>query len=511
MINTRMALLLGLDTGTTSLKTVLYDTDSGQVIRVATRPTPVIHPRNDWSEHDPQALWEAVAGCIHEAASGQPVAGLAISSMAEAGVLMDASGQALSPIIAWYDRRSEPQAAWIEQKIPVDVLYNITGQRASPSFGLTKLLWIRDTLPQVFKRGALWLPVPSYILWRLTGKAVVDYTIAARTLLFDQRTLNWSSDLLDAFDLPPSLFPPAAPSGALVGSLTSQAAGETGLPQSTICALGGHDHLCAALAAGAYASGAMVDSTGSANALLLLMPRFLPNPALAKSGYASYTYVLKDRYALKGGLKAAGSAVEWLARQLSAPGSEPDYAGLETAAEKGVARQAGPLWLPHLIGSGTPQGDRFSRAALIGVQFEHNRGDQFRGLLESLALWTRHNLEAMQDLTQQSISSFTLLGGITRLHLLSQLKADALNRPVLIPQVPEAAATGAALLAGLGAGVFSNPAEALSSLHYPCTQIDPIPQHVSWYDTLYRQVYLPLYTTLKPINDTLNSLRPPNL
>ncbi|RPJ42543.1 MAG: hypothetical protein EHM21_12670 [Chloroflexi bacterium] len=511
MISHKMTLLLGLDIGTTSLKAVLYDINSGLVTRVATRPTPVSHPRKGWSEHDPEALWQAVTTCIRESAGGQPVKGLAISSMAEAGLLLDAGGQALSPIIAWYDRRSEPQAARIEEATSIEALYRTTGQRASPSFGLAKLLWIRDNLPEIFKRGKLWLPVPSYLLLRLVGKAAMDYTIAARTLLFDQRTLNWSTTLLDLFDLPAALFPPASPGGTPLGCLTAQAAAETGLPRSTVCVLGGHDHLCAALAAGAHAAGAMVDSTGSASALLLLTPRFLPNPALALRGYASYAYILQDRYALKGGLKAAGSAIEWLARQLSAPGSEPDYPGLETAAAEGVARQAGPIWLPHLIGSGTPQGDRFSRAALVGMQFEHSHGDLFRGLLESLAFWNRHNLEEMQSLTGQPISSFTILGGVTRLRLLSQLKADTLNRPVLVPQVPEAAATGAALLAGLGAGTFNDPASALSSLRYDCVQIDPIIAHVSWYDALYRQVYLPLYSTLKPINETLHSFHPPDL
>ncbi len=307
-----------------------------------------------------------------------------------------------------------------------------------------------------------------------------------------------------------SLFPPASPGGTPIGTLTTQAAAETGLSGSIVCALGGHDHLCAALAAGAHAAGSLVDSTGSANALLLLAPRFLPNPAAAWQGYANYAYVLKDRYVLKGGLKAAGSAIEWLMR-LSAQENDAAYREMEAAASEGVARHAGPLWLPHLIGSGTPEGDRFSRAALIGVQFEHNRGDVFRGLLESLALWTRHNVEEMQQLTNQDITSLALMGGVTRLQLLSQLKADALNYPVLVPQIPEAAATGAALLAGLGAGIFKGPSDALSSLRYDCRQIDPLPQHAAWYDTLYHQVYRPLYAALKPVNEALQKMQASSL
>jgi len=507
-----MTILLGLDIGTTAIKAALYNTELGKIVRVASRPTPVSHPQEGWSEHDPSHLWDVTTACIREAAAGQPVAGIAISSMAEAGVWIDDCGRPLAPIIAWYDRRSEPQAARIEQVVPVDALYAITGQRASPSFGATKLLWLRENRPEIYARGTHWLPVPAYLLYRLCGEMAVDYTIAARTLLFDQNHLVWSQALLEALELSPTLLPSVYPGGTPVGRITQQAAQETGLPRSTICALGGHDHLCAALAAGAFGSGAMVDSTGSANALLLLAPRFLPAPALARCGYASYAFVLNKLYAVKGGLKAAGSAIEWLARQVAPSGAPPDYAALEAEALQSAGRAAGPLWLPHLIGSGTPEGDRHSRAALVGVQFEHQRGDLFRGLLEGLAMWTRHNVEEMQALTGLPVESFLLTGGATRLKLLSRIKANVLNRPVLVPQVPEAAAAGAGLLAGLGCRVWGHPREAIQSLRYDRIQIDPDTSLAAWYEAYYAQVYRPLYQALKPVNEALqrlNSAQPP--
>ena len=500
-----MAYLLGLDIGTTSIKAAVYDTEMGKVWRVASQPTPIDHPLADRSEHDPQALWEAVLNCIREAASGLPVAGLAISSMAEAGLLIDEQGRPASPLIAWYDRRSEPQAGQIEAMLSLERLYQITGQRASPSFGATKLLWLRENLPDEYRRGRVWLPVPAYVLYRLSGQMAVDYTIAARTLLFDQNTLNWSPEILETLGFPPALLPPAHVGGSPVGKITPAAAQASGLPTSTVCVLGGHDHLCAALATGASEFGALADSTGSASALMMLLPRFLDHPSLAEQGYACYAYLLKERFVLKGGLKAAGNALEWLARLLSSGGS-PDYSALEQAASTGIGRRAGPLWLPHLIGSGTPQGDRYSRAALVGTQFEHNRGDLFRGMLESLACWLRHNLEEMQTLTGLEPTSVILTGGATRLNLLSQLKANILNRPVRVPSLPEAAATGAALLAGLGAGIFLSAEDALSSLRYDTIQFEPDPHHTDWYDQLYHTVYAPLYQALQPVNAALEQM-----
>jgi xylulokinase len=320
------------------------------------------------------------------------------------------------------------------------------------------------------------------------------------------RTWIGQNDLLTILDLPSTLFPAAHPGGTAVGTVTRAAARETGLQRNTVCVLGGHDHLCASLAVGAKTTGAVTDSTGSANALLFLVPHFLPNPAQANSGFACYAYVLKDLYAFKGGLKAAGSAVEWLARQLSATPEQPAYAELEAEAARSVAQRAGPVWLPHLIGSGTPQGDRFSRAAMIGAQLEHQRGDLYRGMLESLAFWLRQNLDEMQSLTGQQADSITLTGGVTRIRLLSQLKADVLNRPVLVPQMPEAAACGAALLAGLGASVFQSPGEALSTIQYDCTVFEPDPNHIGWYENIYQRVYLPLYQALQPVNLALHQL-----
>jgi sugar (pentulose or hexulose) kinase len=500
-------MLLGVDIGTTTLKAALYDPQLGQVVRCASRPTPTQHPQPGWSSHDPKQLYDCMVQCIHEAASGAAVQGLAISSMAEAGVLLDAELRPTAPIIAWYDRRAEAHAAWIDREVSIERMYQITGQRASPSFGLSKLLWMRENQPEAFRRGAHWLPVPAYLLWRLSGVMAVDPSIASRTLLYDQRQCDWSTELLERFRLPRSLFPAVYPAGTAVGTLSRRTAEETGLPEGVLCALGGHDHLCAAFAAGGHQPGAVTDSTGSANSLLLLLPRFLEQPGLAERGYACSPHVVQGLTVLKGGLKAAGSAIDWLAHLLAGPDGKADYPRLEQEARQGIGSQAGPLWLPHLIGSGTPEGDRLSRAAAVGLKFEHTSGDLFRGMLESLAFWTRQNLDEMQALTGLEITSVTLLGGVTRLELLSRLKASILNRPVRIPQVAEAAAAGAALLAGMGCGAFHSPAEALESLRYDCRVIDPDPQHSRWYAQYYREAYLPLYAALKPLNEALERMQ----
>jgi xylulokinase len=236
---------------------------------------------------------------------------------------------------------------------------------------------------------------------------------------------------------------------------------------------------------------------------------FHTSSRIAACGYACYAHVVPGQYVFKGGLKAAGGAVEWLAQQLAGLGAAPGplpYAELETAARAGVGRRAGPLWLPHLIGSGTPESDRHSRGALVGVQVEHGQGDLFRGLLESLAFWMRHNLAEISALTGQPARQVILLGGTARLQLLTRLKADVLNLSVVVSAIPEAAAVGAALLAGLGVGLFATPEAAVDSLRYDSVVVTPDPARVKWYTQLYEEAYRPLYSALRSTHHALERM-----
>ena len=501
-----MSLLAGLDLGTTSIKAILYDSEKGEILSSAQRPTPVQSPQPGWSEHDPEALWETVCAVLREAVNGRPVRGLAIGSMAEAGIALDRDGLPLDPIIAWFDRRSEPQARWIEEQISVPDLYRLTGQRVSPSFGITKLLWLRHNRPQVFAHLHTWLPLSSYILYRLTGERVADYSIASRSLLLDQNRFDWSSQLLDLAGLTREQLPRLCAGSQAAGTLTAAAAAATRLPAGTICAAGGHDHLCASFAAGAFKPGAVVDSTGTAQAVVQVLPAFLPDSRLGEHGFACYAHVLPGQVILKAGLKAAGNAVSWLAQRLSGENPSPDFSALELSARQGIAKRAGPIWLPHLLESGTPESDRLSRAALVGARLDHDNGDLFRAMLESLAFWLRHNLQTVQAYTGYTAEEVILIGGTTRLHLLSELKADVLNHPVQIPAMPQGTAVGAALLAGLACGLFQSPQEAVASLNYGVETIQPDPLRAEWYHRLYREAYLPLYDQLKEINERLGAI-----
>lgn len=504
-----MSLLAGLDIGSTTVKAVLLDSASGLVVRQSSLPTPTHHPRPDWSEHDPLELFAAAAACLREICQGVHPAAVSISSFAEAGLPLDAAGEPLHPIVSWFDRRCQPQADRWDEWIDPAELHAISGQRSSPSFGVNKLLWFIENCPEQAARMSAWLSTPDYLFFRLTGSQATDRSIASRTMLFDQTALDWSPRLMALAGISPSLLPPVYPSGTHVGVIRPEAAALTGLPAGTPCVLGGHDHPCAAFAAGLYQPGRLVDSIGTAEALMLSTSSFISSAEIARQAFSCYAHLLEGQYIYKGGLKLAGGAIDWFLALISG-GHALDLSGLEQEARQSIGQESGPLWLLHWIGSGSPEGDPHSMAAVVGMCAHHTRADLFRGMLVSMACWTRQNLERMQATAGQTPAEMTLLGGVSRLRLLAELKASLLGIPVRISTIPEASAVGAALLAGLGIETYASPMEAVTSLQYPPLQIDPVRPWTDWINPIYLNAYLPLYPAVQPAHHALRSVSPPS-
>jgi xylulokinase len=498
-----MIYLLGLDAGTTSIKAWLYDAATGQPIAGAARPTPVASPHPGWAEHDPEALWQAAAASIRaaldQAPAARPIAGLAVASMGEAGVLLDERGAALYPIVAYYDPRSTPYVEWWRERIAPEALHAISGHVLRPVFGALKLLWLRDTRPDLFAHARRWLSVGDYLIRRLADVDATDPTLASRTMLLDQRTHDWSGQLLGLADLSVDLLPPVHRSGAVVGGVTEAAAAQTGLPAGTLVATGGHDHLCGGLAAGVVAPGQALVSFGTAAALLAPSAEFYGGGAVFAQGLSCYCYVVGERYVVQGGLSAAGAALAWLARLLRGGAMAGDYAALERAAQQSPPGARGLACLPHLRGSGTPERDSASRAAFVGLREAHGPGDMWRALIESLACWARQNLAAIEAATGQPIERLTLIGGTARGALLPQVLADITGRTVALPEIAEASALGAALLAGRAVGLPPPPPADTRT-------IEPDASRSAWYDRFYREVYAPLYGALRPIHYALAEL-----
>ncbi len=494
--------LVGIDVGTTNTKTVIFDVETGHISAVGSCRTIARHPIAEWSEFDAEDLWGTVLQSIQAAVQhcDQPerIRAISVASMGESAFPIDAEGNVLYPAIAWYDQRTVAESQWWEDTVGQERIFNITGQILHPVFGVNKLLWLRNHVPQVFERIHHWLSIEDFVLWKLSGSFATDYSIASRTMLFEQSTLTWSEPLLQQAGLPAMWFSPAFPSGTAIGTVRKEVAEKTGLPQQAIVSTGGHDHLCGALAAGVTRPGHLLESMGTASVLLSVSNAFQPSRELLAAGCTSYAYVIQHTYVTLGTLNFAGGALEWIVTLLYGQGKQGSVSSeiytqaLREAAEIPPGAR-GATVLPSFLGSGTPYVQSSARGAILGLTPSHNRSELLRALMEGLAFWLRDNTEMLCNLgIAPSQPEITVIGGATQATPLLQIKAEITGCPIKVPQITEAAATGAALLAGMGANIFRSGEEAAASVQHTAQIYEPDAQVVEIYNTIYEQTYLPL-------------------
>lgn len=499
-------LVIGVDVGTTNVKAVAFD-PSGRARADATTPTPTERPRPGWAEHDAEALWQAAARVLRETttqlAPPSRVAGLAVASMAEAGVGLDPHGRAIGPVIAWFDPRAETQAAVLEDRVGEQRLMSITGLRPQPIYGLCKLLWLRDHQPEDFARTHLWLNVADYVAYRLCGVPATDRSLASRTAAYDLDAGRWSDEVLAAVDIDSATFAPLVDSGTPLGTVTESASAETGLASHAWVAAGGHDHVCGALAAGIVGSDRLLDSMGTAESFLAAVDRRPAGVDATRKGFSQGAHVVPGRCYVAGGLHAAGASLQWALDLVAADDEERSRVLAEAARVPPGSR--GVCFLPHLRFGSPPNPDPASRGALVGLSVDVDGATLVRAVLEGLAFAFRHAVDALRDETGIAPSEVRAIGGGARNELLVRLKATLLGRPITVLGVDEATSLGAALLGCVGAGLCADAGQAVAGLAVDAEEVVGDSELTDEYEARFRDVYAGLYTDLREVNHAIHS------
>ncbi len=503
-------LLAGIDVGTTNIKALVFDT-AGQVKAAASVPTPTHYPRPGWAYHEPEELWTYTLTVLRDAASQlrdtEQVSSIAVSSMAESGVPLDAGGRPTAEIIAWFDGRTSPQAAWLEQAIGRGRIYTLTGLPLRPIFGLCKMLWLKENDPEAFARTVSWLNVADYIAFRLCGEKGTDYSLASRTLAFDLHRRDWHTGLIEEAGVSRGLFAPALPSGTPLARILPEVARTTGLPIGVQVATGGHDHVCGALAVGATEPDTLLNSLGTAEALCIAGRHPWLSTEIAEQGYTTGAHVAPDRFYVLGGIYTSGASVEWIRNLL---GDNVDYDTLVAEAESAPPGSLGVHFQPHLRLGNPPHDDPASRGAFIGLTADVTRGILFRSVLEGLAYECRLCFEAITSHPEiDRPKRIVAIGGNTRNRLLMQIKSSVFNQKISIADVEESAALGAAVLGGLAAGVYANIEAARHELCFGSRTVDPAGEHVDIYETNYQTVYREVFPTLQTLHHNVRAIHNP--
>jgi xylulokinase len=493
-------ILLGLDVGTTNIKAVAFD-PRGRIVAHASVKTPTHYPRPGRAYYKPTEIWASVVQVVRamtaDLTDPDAIVSMAVASIGETGFPLDERVECIYDALAWFDDRTEPQANQIEAIVGRDRLFATTGLGSSAIFTLPKLLWLKQNEPDVYARTVTWLNTADYIAFRLCGFPATDYSLASRTQALDLRALRWDEALIREVGLSSDLFAPLAPGGTLLGRVSPDIAASIGLPDHVTVAVGGHDHICGAMALGVTEPGTLLDSIGTAEGVLLPLERPITDPVIGHQGYEFGAHVSGGYYGMPA-IRTAGVCIDWF-RSVCA--GDADYATLAAEAEATPPGASGVRFQPHLRLPHSPSNDPQSRGAFIGLSTDVTRGAMFRAVLEGLAFEARAALEPLLVYAGiDELSRIYAIGGGARSRLLMEIKATVLNRTIHIAGVEEAAALGAAILGGVGAGVFADVTDALSGLQRKLTPVEPLAGEVALYDAIYRQVYLEMYPALRELD-----------
>lgn len=476
-----MPLLIAIDLGTTGCRAAVYD-DQGACLGDSYREYGLITHSASVIEQAAETWWDLTCCVVRDAversgADRHSVRALAVSSQGISFVLLDDAGRPLGNAISWLDTRASDESALILDRYPAEQLFVVTGKRASPAYVLPKLLWMRQNRPELWQRARRMLLSHDYLVYRACGECVTDHSLAGGTLLYDLRTAGWCDELLAAFDIAPGLLPTLRWSGTPAGTLRKSAAEALGLPHETVVVVGGQDQKCAALGAG-IDSGTATVSLGTATAIIQTMDR--PHTD-ALMRVPTFSFVQPDRWVLEGVIGTGAGSLRWLRDLL---GGDLAYDGLVDEVA-GVAPGAdGLMFLPHLSGAGSPYWDNTARATFHGLSLATSRAHLTRAVLEGVAFQIRANLTVTQEIAG-AVQQVILFGGGARSPLWREIIGDVANLPVATTPSVETAAVGAAMLAGLGSGLFASLAEARGAL----VQVDqpraPVAEHAAFYDLAY--------------------------
>lgn len=499
--------LLGLDISTTGCKALLFDSD-GVLLAKASREYAVSFPRPQWAEQDMETVWRLAQQAIREAlaaAKVNEIAALALSVHGEAITPVDRNGHPLRPTILGMDTRTGAQNDYLRERFGGQALFQRTGMPIHTINTLPKLLWLRQNEPEIWKTADKFLLVEDFLIHKLTGQAVISDCLASRTQLFGLARGNWDEEILADLGLDSSRLAQIRPSGAPAGMLKPELASDFGLIRPPLIVTGGHDQACGALGVGSTTPGIASVSTGTAEVVELALASPNLSQPLYEGNLSVYRHVVPGLFLAMTLNHSGGLSLRWLRDNFCEPQrAQADQSGADAYDLMVSGAPEGPtglLVLPHFSGSGTPTFDTQSKAAILGLTFSHDRPALAKAFLEGLTYELRLNLDFLRSGGAQ-IDVLRAIGGGAKSKLWLQLKADITGIPVVTPKITEAAGFGAALLAGVGAGVFLSAAEAANRFLQLTDTYAPDPARQAAYERLYA-LYRQVYPAIAPISHQL--------
>jgi xylulokinase len=474
---------------------------------------PLHHLRPSWVEQDPGDWWRGICKAVNEALAKVPhgaerVLGLAVSCQAPTLLALDRSGKPLRPAMIWMDRRAEAETVRLAELLGPGEIHRITGNRPDALYVAARLLWLRSHEPEVLRKTWQFVQVNGYINYCLTGQLSLDPAHAVLLQLRDYHKEEWSGALCSACGVEHSQFPRILAAHAVQGTLTRQAAEATGLRVGTPVMAGTVDSPAAALEVGVVEPGIAAEMTGTSTVVIMPNNRGLTEPALIALPHA-----LPGIHLLLGAMVASGGCLRWFRDQFGQPEVQAAAEG-KTGAFDLLTQQAagvppgsgGVIFLPYMMGERSPLWHTNARGVFFGLSLATPKAALVRSILEGAAFALRHNMEVALRAGAE-VREVRSVGGCSRSDLWNQIKADVLGRPLLLPRTSVGSPFGAAVLAGMGAGIYPDVRKSLLEMVQLDRRFDPIQANHERYTQNY-QVYRDIYEHLKGDFDHLASVTP---
>src|SRR5437588_10814827 len=469
-----MEYVLGIDVGTGGTRAVVLDGSGAIVSSAVSEHAPFTSPEIGWAEQDPHDWWRAAGTAIRQSIERLNTSTIEIACVGLAGqmhgaVLLDQQDQVLRPALIWCDQRTQAQCDWLNAKLGAEKIIESTCNPALTNFTLTKLLWVRDNEPAIWKRFRRVLLPKDYVRLRLTGEHAMDMAEASGTLMLDVAHRRWSEEMLSAAGLPMTCLPKLYESPEVCGRITATGAKHTGLELGTPVVAGAGDQAGGAVGMGIVRAGAVSATIGPSGVVFAATD----TPAMDKKGRVhTFCHAVPGRWHVMGVTQAAGLSFRWLRDLLRASSSALCYDDLTREASAVPAGSGGVLWAPYLMGERTPHLDPNARGTLTGLAASHTRGHITRAVLEGVAFSLKDTFSLFDEM-QVPVPNIRLGGGGARSALWRQIQADVYAHCVELPEAEEGAAYGAALLEGVGAGVWATVDEACRKVVRVTARVEP--------------------------------------
>lgn len=500
--------LLGIDVGTTGTKAVAVNS-SGQILASAYLEYSILSPSAGWFELDPQkvlsACKEVISIVAEQVRSIDPVKAIGISSQGEAFTAIDKNGKYLCNAMVSFDARSQEQVKAYINSFGAERLYHITGHSAHTLFSLFKILWLKENQPETFAKISKLMCMGDLLGFELTGRAMISYNLASRTMLFDVNKLEWSQEILTDIGLDRRVLSEAVEAGTIVGNVRAGIGSELGLSNDVCVVMGGHDQSCGAFGVGAINAGTAAYSIGTVECITPAFSTCVLDETMRLSNLATYPHVIPGLYTTVAFATTGGSGLRWFRDTLGKYEIEQSKITgqdvYELLLEDMPTEPSGLLVLPHFTSTGTPYFDSSPMGAILGLRLSTSKGELVKGLLEGITYEMKLNLETLRK-AGVKVDQLLAFGGGTKSSAWLQIKADILDMPIVSVEISEAGCLGAAMLAAKAMGQVSSLRECSAGWVKVGKRYVPDEKRAKVYRERYA-VYQGLYETLKPIGRNL--------